>query len=615
MLHNMSRRTFAELYTMLRTSDESALLEAKTSEDIGMSILETISAFSNEPGRQGGYLLLGVAPSADPILGEYEVRGVPNAEQVQANLASQCGTSFNIPIRPILHVEEYYGRTVIVAYVPEAAPHDKPVYIKSRGMHKGAFRRIGPTDHVCTDEDIQIFYQLRGDKSFDAHPIDDSSLDDIDIDALNEYRKLRQRRDPTGSDLELSDEELMYALAATTSKSSTTRLTYCGLLCFGKAASLRRLLPSMRVDYIRVPGREWVQDPEERFDAIEMRGPLLKLIPQALNIVLNDLPKTFSLSKEVPLFREEVPTIPTIAIREAIVNALMHRSYKKHQPIQIIRYANRLEIKNAGHSLVPDDQLGEPGSLARNEKIAAILHEVGLAETMGTGIRAIQRLMTNAGLSVPFFESDRVKDEFTATLLTHHLLSRSDVEWLSHFKAYSLSDDETKAMIVIREMGALTSADYRRLNGVDIITANRKLRKLSDFGFLEQKGRGAELYYKPTDRLLEPHLFKLEKPAPNEYEPISDISRSDLPLSLQELLDELPARPSYAETRRVILRLCAWRPLRSIDLATILKRSKEAIARDYLRPMMNSGDLELMFPARASHPRQAYRTTDANRSN
>src|SRR2546421_8057446 len=50
-------------------------------------------------------------------------------------------------------------------------------------------------------------------------------------------------------------------------------------------------------------------------------------------------------------------------------------------PVQIIRYSNRLEIRNPGHSLVPDDRLGQPGSLPRNEKIAAAMHEIGLAET------------------------------------------------------------------------------------------------------------------------------------------------------------------------------------------------------------------------------------------
>ena len=54
----------------------------------------------------------------------------------------------------------------------------------------------------------------------------------------------------------------------------------------------------------------------------------------------------------------------------------MHRSYRIHGAIQIIRYANRLEIRNPGHSIKAEEQLGEPGSETRNPRIAAVLHEV-----------------------------------------------------------------------------------------------------------------------------------------------------------------------------------------------------------------------------------------------
>jgi ATP-dependent DNA helicase RecG len=56
----------------------------------------------------------------------------------------------------------------------------------------------------------------------------------------------------------------------------------------------------------------------------------------------------------------------------------MHRSYRSHSPVQIIRYANRLEIRNPGFSLKSPEHLGEPGSQPRNPKIAAVLHETRL---------------------------------------------------------------------------------------------------------------------------------------------------------------------------------------------------------------------------------------------
>lgn len=126
--------------------------------------------------------------------------------------------------------------------------------------------------------------------------------------------------------------------------------TVAGLVLFGNAVALRRCLPTTRVDYIRVPGTEWLPDPERRFDSIDLRDSLLRLIRRAQAAILDDLPKAFGLA-EGDLQRKDSPVVPQRVIREAVVNALMHRSYRSHAPIQIIRYSNRLEIRNPGHSL------------------------------------------------------------------------------------------------------------------------------------------------------------------------------------------------------------------------------------------------------------------------
>ena len=168
--------------------------------------------------------------------------------------------------------------------------------------------------------------------------------------------------------------------------------TVAGLLLFGKSVALRRCFPMTRVDYIRVPGREWVPHPDRRFDTVELRAPLFTLLRRTQAAVLDDLPKGFGL-EEGQLQRSDKPVIPLRALREALVNALMHRSYRVHAPVQVIRYANRLEIRNPGFSLKSPDHLGEPGSMPRNPHIAAVLHETRFAETKGSGIRAMREAM------------------------------------------------------------------------------------------------------------------------------------------------------------------------------------------------------------------------------
>lgn len=146
---------------------------------------------------------------------------------------------------------------------------------------------------------------------------------------------------------------------------------------------------------------------------------------------------------------------------------------------KIIRFSNRLEIRNSGHSLKPVDSLGEPGSITRNDKIAAVLHEIGIAETKGSGIRVMFDEMREANLTVPLFESSKEKNSFTAKLLVHHLLGSADIEWLAQFKHYSLSNDEARALIVLREIGEINNFIYRLINCIDPLTASQHLRRYS----------------------------------------------------------------------------------------------------------------------------------------
>ena len=111
-----------------------------------------------------------------------------------------------------------------------------------------------------------------------------------------------------------------------------------------------------------------------------------------IDAVLSDLPQHHSL-KEGEIYATTKPDLPERVIREAVVNAVMHRSYHHNRPTQIIRYNNRIEIINSGYSLKSQDEIGTAGSDTRNQLIASIFHETNLAEFKGTGIRTMRRLM------------------------------------------------------------------------------------------------------------------------------------------------------------------------------------------------------------------------------
>ena len=392
------------------------------------------------------------------------------------------------------------------------------------------------------------------------------------------------------------------------------------------SVALRRHLPMARVDYIRVEGKEWVPDPEKRYQTIEKLGPLVLEIPSLVSLVMEDIPKTFSLTDD-GIHRKDLPLIPRNVIREAIVNALMHRNYRKHSPVQIIRYANRIEIRNAGYSLKPEEQLGEPGSVPRNPRIAAVLHDLGLAETKGTGIRAMQEAMKQANLTLPLFESDRVADTFTVRLLAHHLLSEEDWKWLEQFKDYNLSNEEARALIIAREVGAIDNSAYRSITRVDALTASAHLRRLRDLGLLEQKGQARATYYIPTPKLLtdwgiETNVEKFTRMDPTTYRQVGGLNPTTyaqkvglgpLPKELAEEILSLKRRNPPQKLRNLIYKLCSWRPLSPIHLEGLLGKGRAYLVERHLRPMLRNGELEYIYPDNPAHPRQAYRAVPGRR--
>ena len=618
-----------ELLESLTLLDENERIEAKRAQDVGKSLLETICAFANEPGMDGGWLLLGVAPDEQALFPGYAVEGVTDPDKLSADIASQCASVFNMPLRVDIRTESLEGKPVIVVSVPEAAPQAKPIYFKSTGLPRGAFRRIGSTDQRCTEDDLEALYASRQHESFDAGLVAGAELDDLDEKVIADYRAARAEANPDAEELRWADLELLQALnAVRRDASGAWKPTVAGLLLFGTAVALRRSFPMTRVDYIRVPGREWVPHPERRFDTVELRAPMFSLLRRIQAAILDDLPKSFGL-EEGQLQRSDQPVIPLRALREVLVNALMHRSYRAHAPVQVIRYANRLEIRNPGFSLKSRDHLGEPGSMSRNPHIAAVLHETRFAETKGSGIRAIREAMDKAGLVPPLFESDRGQDQFSVFFFFHHFLGEEDLRWLGQFRDLHLGNEDARALVVAREAGGIDNATYRALNKVDTLTASNALRRLRDAGLLSQQGKGSATWYQPTGKLTKTDGLSSDLGAlSSKPEGLSsntgalssnpEALSSNLAPARAALLNELPGelaarvggigqRHQPDRVRDLVVDLCAHRSWRVDELALLLQRNPEFIRQSYLRPLLAQQRIAMTLPDTPNSPLQAYR--------
>ena len=597
----------------LNTIDEHVKIEAKQCSDkVDRSIMETICSFSNEPDLGGGVILLGIEEQSDNKT-PYKVVGVNDADKLQKDLSSQCATMFNHPVRPLIEPESIDGKTVLVVKVTELDAKYKPLYFEKEGLPRGAWRRIGSTDQRCNEEDLSIFYYDAD--NFDKAIAEDTDMDDIDENAVRRYRQLRQMVNPEAEELNYSDHDLLRSLKAIVKdKNGVWHLTNTGLVVFGKQMALRREMPSVRVDYIRVPGTEWVSDAHHRFDSIDMRGPMLLLVGRAFNAITDDLPRGFSL-KPGNLQADRPLSIPGDALREALVNALVHQSLRVHRPIQIIRYSNRIEIVNPGFSLKPTESLGEPGSEMRNPTIASIFHETQLAEAKGTGIGTMRRLMKEAGMMPPTFESDHGRNIFITRILLHHFLSEEDLKWISMIDVPNLTDDQKVALVFLREVGAIDNLTYRQLSGATKRIAFKDIKSLEQLDLIEMKGQGRKTYYVPTAKLkglyclngetLEANLETLEanlETLEAKRENIADV----IPVTLKERIDNFGKRIPRDILFDSIVELCRLRPLSGEELSRILGKSEAYLKNEILPKLIESHRLKFLYPEMINHPDQKY---------
>lgn len=611
-------RTAQDILAELNAADESPRVEAKRARDIGKSVIETVVAFANEPGLGGGYILLGVGSGVDDKGdARYWPEGLSDPDKIQKDLASQSATMLNVAIRPEMSVERVDGKTIVVVFVPEADVTQKPVYFKATGLPRGAFRRIGSTDQRCTDEDLWV---LRGASQPQVGPdmaiVADARMEDFDPQAIAEYRRLRALANPQAEELGYSNPDMLEALSAVRRVDGVLKPTLAGIVLFGKPLALRRLFPALRIDYIRVIGTQWVDDPERRFQSVDIRKALMLALPLAEASIVDEMPKGFRLPDGELQSRQE-PILSRKVIREALANAVMHRSYQDHGAIQIIRYSNRIEILNPGYSLKDMASLGTPGSRLRNPAIAAVLHELNWAETKGSGIRTMRRMAGDAGLPLPEFVSDRQKNEFKVTLFLHHLLTEDDYAWLKALAGDTLSGDEAKALIYARETGAIDNTACRDFSGLDTLQASSLLRRLRDRGLLEKQGAGSRTHYTLTspgehaERDTEEAELPLEggKQGGEGGKPGAQGGKRtfpDLPPDLASRRPKPGQRLSTAALRQLIRDLCGWQALRGEELAILLHKDLKYLRNKHLTEMVQAGELAFLYPESPNHALQAY---------
>ena len=386
-------------------------------------------------------------------------------------------------------------------------------------------------------------------------------------------------------------------------------------------------MPMERVDFIRIVGTRWIEDPNSRFSSLDFRESLLTLIPKVEAAVLDTLLKQFQL-QEGELQRTDVPVLPQRVVREAIVNAVMHRDYRVHSPTQVVRYSDRIEIYNAGYSLKPVEELGTGASELRNPILASILYDLSFAETKGSGIRTIRTLLREANLEEPSFVSNVTGNSFRATYSLNQLMSKEDLLWLGQFKGYELNDNEARALLIAKNLGAVNNATLREDTNLDTLQASHVLQRLGkEYDLLVRYGAGTATTYTLNWTRLQAIGFKTETSHLGAETPHLEAETPHLRAETPHLGAEAPHlevkteshignaiaalgyRAKKEKVQKIIVQLCLLKPQTKDDLIVRLNKGEQLVQR-YLKDLRTKGILEYFYPQIPNHPTQAYKVTE-----
>lgn len=488
------------LWEKLQKTGEDFTLEAKPGNAISTSVLETVCAYANATGIGSGYILLGIEETSSNEH-TYCVTGITNPDKLQNDLITQCQNRFNIAITPLITIGIIDGKTVMAVQVSELEAGDKPLYFQKLGVEKGTYIRKGSTDHKCLPHELTAILQERTSTPYDETILQNASLEDISEEAINLYRAKRKEFHPEASELHYTNEELLEAINCVERKDGKLIPTVAGLILFGTTKALRRYFPMTRFDYIRVNGREWQDSVIEKFYSVELREALFSLLPKAEAAIMGGMERefTFPVGK---LTREEKTAVPYKAIRELLLNCVMHRDYRVEEPTVVIQFTDRIEFRNPGYSLKPIERFTSPGSKNRNPSIAAVLHETDYAENKGTGITKIKKLMQASHLPEPHFDSSVDDNQFTVVLYMHQLITEEAAQWLGRFET-DLSSHEALVLVHTRNAGRINNVGCRNLLGLDVAKSSYLLCSLRDKGFLKSNSKGSATYYEVAEKYLE----------------------------------------------------------------------------------------------------------------
>lgn len=357
-------------------------------------LYDTISSFSNQDS--GGTFVFGLDER-----NHFAKVGVYDAQDLQKKVMEYCEQMTPV-VRPVFTVYNEEEMVFVSAEIPPIDIAERPCFRTAKGRLQGSYIRVGDADKPMTEYEVYSYEAFRKKYRDDIRPACGASFKSLDHAKVDAYLAQKRSERPN---LALIPKEQQYEFAGITRNGE---ITMTALLLFGVYP--QALYPQLSINATCVPGTEMgrVDLSGTRFtDTKRIEGTLSDMLDGALAFVRTNMRIATKIDSETGE-RIDMPQYPMDAVREAVLNALIHRDYSFHtegMPIQLIMYSNRMEIINPGglYGRLTVDRLGQAQPDTRNPALVTAMETLGKTENRYSGIPTIRHAMENQSLPKPSF--------------------------------------------------------------------------------------------------------------------------------------------------------------------------------------------------------------------
>ena len=431
---------------------------------------------------EGGWIILGVDESTGVI------EGCPDVDPTELAGIVFEGTRPYI----LMTFDEFVtedGRRVMYGRVPRSPR----MHATSEG---GRFHRIGKKCLPLYPEEERQALIRKGGLDVSAQLLEGlgpEALDKVAVEAL--YKLWGERRKVLGTTMPMVEEdrerflESIGALVRDGEGQLKPNLAACVLLA--SKEEIEPFIPSRRLVYLLM------ETETEYMKKVVWDGPTVLAIDEVMELMSRN---SGTRSLRLGVVQRDVPDFPPAALREILINAIVHRDYLMNAQIQVQQFKDRVEVTSPGGFIggVSPDNILHHGPVHRNPKLVELMHHLGLVEEVGVGVNRVYEILLRSGKEPPIYEAT---EHQVRCVVQGGELDKEFIEYIEELGAdgRGITLDELLLLHHIKRHGSIDRGEAARITQRSERIAHEVLSRIVERGVLEQVGRRGGAHYRFTD--------------------------------------------------------------------------------------------------------------------